>query len=698
MCENLSKLEVSSMSMRRCHKYWIPVLFVWLCATSHAGVTRIEIESRQPFADGREFDNVGPYERLTGRAYFAIDPGDPANARIVDLELAPRNGAGLVEFSTDLEILAPVHVDKASGLLFYDVNNRGRRMCLNLFNKNADEFLMRQGAIVVWSGWIAEVLPLEDPNSPGDRLLRMDAPVATNGGRSITGLVRAEVMVDSLPSQSADRFPISNRAWVGSYWPTESELAAATLTRRLVESGPRELVPREDWRLEITPFHEPHQKNCLPKVELVLEGGIQPGVIHELIYNARDPVVQGLGLTGIRDLVSFLKHDKTNQNPLRRSDGNHAIDRAIGFGISQSGRCLRTLLYEGLNADEQGRIVFEGLIPHVSGAGLGFFNHRFAQPTRYASQHSEHLFPCDLFPFAYESQWDPISQRSDGILNRARESDTVPKIFHVQNSSEYWHRSGSLVHTDPLGQRDASIPTEVRLYSIGGAQHGAGDDRPDNQSDGQLPENPTDYRPILRALLLALDAWIHKGSEPPPSVYPHIADGTLVDWRETTSGWNSLPGVEYPKVIQEAERLDFGPEFLSHGRITNHPPKREKAYRVLVPVYDARNNERGMLLPPSVSAPVATYTGWNLRSESVGAKTELLRLKGGYIPLRKTREERLAASDPRQSLLERYDDFEAYLSAFEAAAQELVDRRYLLAEDLPLLLSRAQMNKALFAP
>ncbi|HEU4754612.1 MAG TPA: alpha/beta hydrolase domain-containing protein, partial [Armatimonadota bacterium] len=338
----------------------------------------------------------------------------------------------------------PKELSRANGTLLYDVNNRGGKVSLGMFNGGADGFLMRKGYVVVASGWIAEVLP-------GGGRLRLEAPVATERGRPITGLVRAEMV----PDAPAERLSIAHWGNQGSYAPTERGLREATLTWRQRESDPRVAIPRAQWRLDVRPV----PGSAYSQVDMLLSGGFRPGYIYELVYEAQGPVVQGLGLAGIRDLVSFLKHGSAG-NPLLRPDGKPAALRAIGFGVSQSGRCLRQFLYDGFNADEQGRPVFEGLFPHVAGAGMGFFNHRFASPTRHSAQHDHHLDPVDAFPFTYGDEKDPFTGRTDGILRRARAAGTVPKIFHVNTGAEYWHRAASLVHTDPLGRRDVDIPAE----------------------------------------------------------------------------------------------------------------------------------------------------------------------------------------------------------------------------------------------
>lgn len=650
-----------------------------------AEVVRIDIQQRVPYAEGKPIGGTGPWHHLRGKAYFAVDPTSEANRRVVDLELAPRNAQGRVEFSADLDILAPVDLAQASGSLLYDVNNRGNRLALGQFNGGADDFLLRQGIIVCWSGWIAEVLP-------GHDRLRLEAPRAVGQDEPIRGIVRAELVVD----KPAPRASIAHRGNLGSYPPRDNPKSQPTLTWRLREKDPRVTIPRAQWKLVQTSVTAEGQTGQLPLVELEVAGGLKPGYIYEVVYETEGPLVQGTGLAGIRDLLSFLKYDRSEGNPLRKADGSSAARYVHGFGVSQSGRCLRHFLYDGFNADEQGRQVFDGVISHVAGGGLGFFNHRFASPTRTNGQHEEHSFPADMFPFTYGDQRDPHSGQTDGILRRARAAGVVPKVMHTQSSSEYWHRSGSLVHTDPQATRDAEIPPEVRIYTFGGTQHGAGSGLPGPRGAGQWPANPSDYRPLMRALLMALDAWVRDGREPPASAYPRISDKTLALWREADSGWRALPGVRYPEVIQQPEFFDRGPDFLARRIISVEPPVSKGTYVVRVPAYGPDNNELGTLLLPSVAVPVATYTSWNLRDASVGAENELVGLQGAYIPFARTAEERTATGDPRPALLERYHDFGDYQRQFLAAAERLVAARYLLAEDLPRLEALAAKHRELF--
>jgi hypothetical protein len=657
---------------------------------ARAELRELVIYRREPFAGGAMFGDAGPYEKLVGVARFAVDPAHARNRDIVDLPLASRNAEGKVEFESDVCILAPKDPAKGNGAVLYDVNNRGNKLALKFFNGGpggndptdraaaGDGFLFRRGYTVVWSGWIGEVLP-----GGGRMLLR--APVALEDGRPVRGLVRYETSTDA----PADTLPLSRREGHGSYPPTARGAAEGVLTWRMRETDARVPIPRGQWSVERLPV--PAVKEGVPgtlgQVRLRVAGGFRPGYLYELVCEAEGPIVQGLGYAAVRDLVSFLRYDTGAHNPLRTADGRPAISRAHGFGVSQSGRFLRNFLYLGFNADEAGRKVFDGLMLHVAGGGLGFFNHRFAQPTRHNGQHEEHLYPGDYFPFTYGDAADPFGHRTDGILRRTAAEDPrlLPKVMHTQSAAEYWHRSGSLVHTDPLGTRDADIPDTVRIYAFGGTQHGPAADPPGRGAADNLL-NPGDYRPYLRALLDALDAWARDGTTPPPSVYPRIEQGTLVPWRQADTGFPAIPGVRYPEVIQCPSALDYGPEFAARGVITVEPPRVLGRYVVLVPKSGPDGNDLGTLPPPEVAVPLATYTGWNLRRRDVGAEGMLASLMGSYLPLPRTSADRHKTGDPRASVTERYGSYEAYRRQFAASCADLTKHRYLLAEDAERLL------------
>lgn len=662
--------------------------FVLLSVGSNAAfseLVRFEVRSREPFANGVAFGDVGPYERIAGRAHYEFDPELPQNRNVIDLKLAPRNGRGRVEVSADLFLLAPKDLSKAGGAALYDVNNRGNKLALRFFNfasgsndpqtaeHAGDGFLMRQGIVVVWSGWDGELLP------GGDRL-RLGAPIVTEDGKSITGMVRCEIYPGSGGTRS-----VINWGNHGSYRPTEKGLGEATLTHRVRPGDPRVPISPGKWKLHISEV-ESDLPGQLPKIEIEVPGGMQKGHIYELIYEAQSPRVMGVCFPAVRDLMSALKNGTGAEHPLL-IDGKPVVKRSHAFGVSQSGRFLREMLYWGFNEDEAGRKVLDGVIPHVSGSGLGSFNHRFAQPTRHASQHDHHDYPPDRFPFSYGVQTDPLSGQTDGILKRCVESNTVPFVLHTQSEAEYWTRSGSLTHTDPLGKRDFQNPDDaVRIYLFGGTQHGPGG-WPVSKGDGQTPANPGDYRPFLRALLLAMDRAVAGTGELPPSVYPTIAGGTLVEWKQLSTGFPKIPGVRYPGIIQQPQNLDFGPRWLTERIIDQQPPVPRGDYRVLTPKCDADGNVVACLLPPEVAVPVATFTGWNLRNDSAGAENDLVSLRGSYISFPATKTDRTSLGDPRKSVEERYSGIDDYLKKLEAACRKQQAAGYLLKEDVQRVVS-----------
>ncbi len=662
-------------------------------ATLSAEVVRFDITVREPFAGGHPFGNVGPYERIIGTVHYRLDPKLKQNRAIVDLELAPRNADGFVEYSADLFILAPQDLAKGNGSLLYDVNNRGNKLALSMFNdaggndpKSLDDagngFLFRSGFTIVWCGWDSELLPAE-------HRLQLFAPPVIDPSGPITGMIRCEIV----PTENVTRSVI-NWANHGSYRPTSKGLETATLTHRLRPDDERVPIPRDQWKVEVTEVS--NSASQLPQVELELNDGLERGHIYELIYEAHDPLVMGTGFTAMRDLISALKHHAGESHPFG-TDDRLRFRRAHAFGVSQSGRFLREFLSWGLNEDESGRKVFEGVIPHVAGGGLGSFNHRFAQPTRHASQHDHADYPPDRFPFSYEDQCDPLTGRCDGILRRCRESHTMPVVFHTQSAAEYWTRSGSLPHTDPLGERDAEPGDRVRFFSFGGTQHGPSG-YPPGPGMGQTLANPGDYKPFLRALLLAMDRHVAEGATLPDSIVPKIADGTLVDWLQTATGFPAIPGVRYPDVIRQPPLLDFGPLWEAQRQITFQPPRILGQYRVLVPRCGPDGNELGCLLPPEVAVPVATHTGWSLRRADMGPENQLISLAGSFIPFAATKAAREQSGDPRLSLEERYGTHADYVRQLTAECRRLEKCGLLLAEDVERIIARqSARTKELFS-
>jgi Alpha/beta hydrolase domain len=415
-----------------------------------ARVERIEIVSRQAFAAGTEFGHAGAYEKLRGRALFALDPNAAANGPIADLKLAPRNDRGMVEFSAEFLVLRPADATRRNGTLLYEVNNRGNIAIFRQLNEapsnndpstGADAgngFLLRHGFTLVWSAWASDVA-----TTPGDKRLVLRPPIATRDGTPITGKVAYELIVDA-PRATA-RFT----GMLGTAYPFAREAALdAMLTERDRPDGERRPIPRAAWS-----FVAPGSGAVA--TEITLDSGFKPGRIYELTYTARDPMVVAAGMAGIRDLISYLRN-----NPLVGAPPPQAC---IIFGISQSARLIQTMLLRGLHVDEDGRPVFDGAFIHVAGAGKGGFDYRFAMPTRHFSVLEDHIYPTDFFPFATATSRDPVTDAEGSVLDRGRALGAVPKLFYVNNSSEYWNRAASLIATDPAGARDLEPAPHARL-------------------------------------------------------------------------------------------------------------------------------------------------------------------------------------------------------------------------------------------
>lgn len=668
-----------------------------LVATVQARVVRLEILSRADVQDGKPFGATGAYEKITGRVYFAVNPANLHNRQIVDLDKAARDALSEVEFSADFYLLKPKEMSKGNGAVLFEVSNRGGKGILRLVNGGnaadpgqefGDGFLMRQGYTVAWVGWEHDV-------SDQNQNLRLFAPVArelvgaTNragparaadaGPTSEAGQIRSEihglVRSDFTLAVTRDDMPVGH-ILLGpnggqSYAADDPAGKQNVLTVRDSRDGERQVVPREQWN-----FKDPHFVH--------LNAGFTPGKIYELVYSSKDPVVVGLGLASVRDFLSFLKYDPQAVAPAKR---------VYAVGISQSGRFLRHFLYQDFNADEQGRQVMDGVIAHVAGAGRGSFNHRFAQPSRDAQPMSSVFYPTDLFPFTDLPETDPVTGEKAGLLDASAKSHTAPKIFFTNTSYEYWGRAASLIHTSADGARDAELGKNVRVYLLAGLQHFSAVFPPQKSTaanpdyTAQQRHNPNPIQWFWRALITDMDQWVKDEKSPPPSAYPKIAKGTLVPLAKWT--FPKIPGVNLPHEYNLAYHLDFGPQW-NQGIIVNEPPKVGAAFAVLVPQSDADGNDLGGVRLPELQVPLATYTGWNLRDPSIGAPGQRVSFLGSFIPFAKSSAERQKSGDPRLSIEERYASRERYMEKFTEAAQDLIQQRFLLQEDLPAVVARGQ--------
>jgi len=645
-------------------------------------VTRFEITLRRPLAGGVPFRGpaceVGPYEELKGRLHFSIDPVHGANRRITDVELAPRNDRGRVEWSSDVSILLPADRARSSGRILLDVVNRGNTVAVPNFNRATrpvfgagsdphppvdvgDGFLMKRGWVVISCGWQGDV-----PRIPG--LFRMQAPEARDAeGRPLRGRVHSQLQATA---PVAD-FLLSDRGHI-PYPAADLEEPDALLTVRDQPDGPETAIPRPRWR-----FARVEAGRVVPDAGHVhLDGGFDEGRLYQITYTAVGAPVLGLSMAALRDSVSWLKHGSAG-------DGHPApgrLHRAYAYGRSQTGRLLRTLVYEDLNLDEQGREALDGIIANVAGGMRGEFNQRFGQNSKDRNNMMAHLFP-----FAAEPATDPETGAKDALHARLDARGSQLRVFYTNTSAEYHRGDASLIHTDPDGRQDAPDGPSVRVYHFAGTEHGLGIWPP---SDIQAaPADPTgavdrsqhlrgvvDYSPLLRACLVHLDRWVVDGIEPPPSRHPRLADGTAVPPEELDPVFARIPAARYPRHHAKPRRLDW----------TSMPPRPGRAFGSLVSAVDADGNEVAGIALPELAVPLATHTGWNLRHPGIGGAEQLLVFAGATIPFPRTRAEREAARDPRPSVEERYASRAAYLERVRTEARALAHAGYLLDEDIEL--------------
>ena len=650
--------------------------------TGESNTCSLEILDRRPFAGGIGFGETGDYERLTAVARFRVDPLHPAQAGVTDIELAPRDPDGLVRFSADVFILRPSDPARGNRRLMFDWGNRGNKRLLQYFcdaehsndpqtaRHAGNGFLFRRGYAVVFGAWQGDLLP-------GDGRMVMQLPVARLRDGPVTGSVRTEFIADR---EGVTCFPLSGRSSTRPHPAVSLDTSLATLTMRPYADAERRPVPASDWAFARLEHGDgisglgPEQGIAPSDCHIHVPAGFRPGWIYELVYTGRDPLVLGLGHVAVRDLVSTLRHEQTGRDLLG------TIEKAYGFGRSQTGRAIRDFIWRGFNADAAGRKVFDGLMPHVSGAGGKWLNQRFANAVvSGGQQHEDHYAPADHFPFAYSPCTDPHTGQRDAVL---RQPGVDPLVIHTQTATEYWQRRGSLVHTDCEG-RDLDEPDTVRIYHWAGTQHAA-DPNQGPPSSGICREwlNIARTSMLFRAMLDALDRWASDGVPPPPSRYPRRSDGTLVPFPAWRQQFPAIPGVMCPTAPNLMPLLDFGPK-AARGIHEHEPPSviAEDAYPVLVPAVDEDGNEVAGVRAPMIAAPLGTFTGWNIRRRGYGGGA-MHEFSGSYIPLPETEAERKATGDPRRSLVERYGDAAGYVAVVREAAASLVRDGFLLEEDV----------------
>jgi hypothetical protein len=607
-----------------------------------AEVAKVTVANRVALANGQAFGSTGPYEKLTGTIEFAVDPKEAHNKRIADIGLAKPAADGRVHFTTDLVVLEPADPAKGNGVLLFEVVNRGNILLLNKFNSASSSrnpttaaelgngYLMREGYTLVFVGWEfdlpAGAVRLQAPAIDG-LVEPITVPFILDARQNETTLNDAPLYPPANPADPASALTVRNH-----YWDKPTPIDRAT-------------------------WHFVTDRQGAPRV--ALDGGFEPGRLYNITYKATGARVAGAGLAAIRDAASAFRN---------RTDLPVHGTTVYVEGESQDGRFLRQFLYDGFNADEQDRRVFDAVWAHIAGSARGNFNERFGTPTSAST-----LLTPTRFPFTTDEQ-EFHGER--GSLLQLYKPAQIPKIVLTNTAVEYWGggRAAALIHTSADGRKDLAVPANVRIYLLSSTQH-AESAFPPMKTRGQQMPNPVPQREIMRALLRGLDQWVRTGVAPPDSRYPKLADGTLT--AVAAVKFPVLPGVADPRIIP-------GPGQVRAGKVEMLP--------FLVPQVDADGNDIAGIRAPDISVPVATNTGWNFRSPSIGGEQDIVNLMGSYIPFALTKAGREARKDPRPSIQERYRDRDDYLAKLRTAAEQMVKSRYLLEEDLPNVVKRGEQQ------
>jgi Alpha/beta hydrolase domain len=642
-----------------------------------AGITRIEITSRTIAFGGYSFPGVGKFERIVGIAYGEVDPADPKNAVITDLQLAPKVN-GKVQYQLNFYILKPLDLSQGNHKVVYEPPNRGVKTYATL-NRSpggndpatitdpvalADSFLWPRGYTTVWSGWENGLGPLSGLTATAQLPVAKQLDGSTITGPAYEYIVTSGTAAFGLTYAAAD----------------PSDKTTAVLTHRVHLDDVPQVVPSSGWTY-----------NAAGTSINLVPSGWMANDIYEFTYTAKDPTVNGLGFAAVRDFNSFLRYasadDFGNANPLARD-----VTRIYTEVVSQPGRMLNDFTHLGFNEDESGRQVFDGMLQWIAaGDGLNM-NYRWSQTKRTERNRQDHLYVEGVFPFANVATHDPITGKTDSRYARCEVTHTCPLAVEIYSANEYWVKAASLLHTNPAGTVDLPDSPYARNYFISSHQHGTGN--PASKGLCQQFQNPLNSAPIQRALFIDLDEWTD-GTPPPASRVPRLADGTLVPpLPQSAVGFPNIPGVTYTGLKTTRYLRDYGSSSYYDGGPSggipsfNPPivaipyqdnPANGPIYPSFVPTTDSDGNDIDGVRLPDVTVPLATYTGWALRSGPQA--NDGCEAAGQYIPFARTRADRIASGDPRPSVEERYPSFGEYHSAVMRAIDDLVKDRLMLCED-----------------
>lgn len=682
-----------------------PLAFALALPLAHARITRIVIDEVKPFPA----DQSGgiPTEQVAGRAFGELDPANPANGIINDIQLV-KDADGKVRYVATFVITKPVDLKQASGLLWHEVPNRGLRRP-NVVAERANGDIDITSA---WQGDNAGATRVRD-TAGVDQPHWLKLPIAKNAdGSPVTGDVFGRIVNRSGPGSQ----PLIVQTNPVPYRPISLDPRESRLVSRVAESTRGEVIgetviPPTDWAWAKCDAANPFPGTPDP-TQICLKNGFDASKLYQVVFKSADAYALGIGFAAWRDVGMFFKtaraDDAGTPNPLAG-----AVTHSIARGVSQSGNFLRGWLHLGFNADEQRRQVHDGLWPIIAGRRIAL-NFRWAQPDGV----------LELYQAGSEGpQWwlphpDPLrGGPAVGLLDRCNATRTCPKVIEHFGSAEVWalKLTPEWVGTD--ARTDLPLPPNVRRYYIAASNHGGGaggfsTSLPgvglpttgpacpgNNYGTGVLPANPMPHTETVNALRVHFRNWVMKNVEPPPSQWPTLKDGTLVAAHKAALGFPTLPQlrptIPEPDFIMPVIDYDWGPQFNAtdgSGVASNAPPPIRQVLPMLAPKVDADGNELGGVPVVLRDAPLGTYLGWNVTAG--GARPfhagQICNYVGGMIPFAKTRAERTANRDPRLSLEERYGSHEGYVAAVRRAAERAVGAGFLLAPDAERLVREAE--------
>ncbi len=687
----------------------IAAAFLLSALTAQARVTNIVIQNVvSPAFGGASYGHVGQYETIEGRAYGELDPNDPLNAIIQDIDLADpamKTPDGKVKYEATFFLVKPIDMSKASGLMWHFVPNRGGRITLSAARR-AD------GDIGLSSGWQGDNRGRTAHDRPGRDFAVV--PIAKNpDGTSITGRVMARI-INPEGLESSEMFVHSNPV---PYEPATLDTAQATLT--IIESetfdgqtGVTREVPGDEWAwARCNNGVDPDFPGTPDGTQICVKGGFEPNRVYQVVFTAKDPYVLGMGFAAFRDVGTFFKHELADDDGTANPLGNH-VHWILSRGSSQSGTFLRQFIHLGFNQDEAGRQVQDGAWPWIAGRRIAM-NFRFAMPDGVMKIY-EPGTEGPLWWHRFPDHARGLPPR--GILDRCNRTSTCPKVIEHFGAAEVW---GQKLTTGWVGtdlRTDIPLPKNVRRYYIAGTDHGGG---PGGFDVNPLPpgncpsvgfgratlaRNPLPHTETRNAIEFHFRNWVMHDILPPPSRWPRMhgkkSERTLVAPTKEAMGFPTIPGLPAglpSSFINSFFDYDFGPDFNysdTSGIQTVVPPVIRQVIPMLVPKVDADGNELGGVPVVLLMAPLGTYLGWNIVAEGFHAG-QICGYEGGMIPFAKTRAERLATGDPRLSLEERYGNHEGYVAAVRAAATHAMAEGFLLPEDADALIAEAEASNVL---